>query len=127
MITIFGNRGTALAYLLARSRVHDHHVPDRRGLTQLSSVAADAGLTRLLVVSLGAGMISNLLFLAAFRFRFERFLEPTLILGSGTTSAELLRSAVGFALAGGAGAAILVIVTPMLMYAYTEATAAGRP
>jgi hypothetical protein len=44
-----------------------------------------------LVVSLSAGMISNLLFLAAFQFRFERFLEPTLILGSGRTPAELLR------------------------------------
>ena len=44
-----------------------------------------------LVVSFSAGMISNLLFFAAFRFRLERFLEPTLILGSGATSAELLR------------------------------------
>ena len=44
-----------------------------------------------LVVSLGVGMISNLLFLAAFQFRLDRFLEPTLILGSGATSAELLR------------------------------------
>lgn len=44
-----------------------------------------------LVVSLSAGMISNLLFLAAFQFRLDMFLEPTLILGSGATSAELLR------------------------------------
>ena len=44
-----------------------------------------------LVVSLSAGMISNLFFLAAFQFRLDRFLEPTLILGSGATSAELLR------------------------------------
>jgi hypothetical protein len=44
-----------------------------------------------LVVSLSAGMISNLLFLAAFQFRLDRFLEPTLILGSGAISAELLR------------------------------------
>jgi hypothetical protein len=36
-------------------------------------------------------MPSNLFFLAAFQFRLERFLEPTLILGSGATSAELLR------------------------------------
>ena len=44
-----------------------------------------------LVVSLSTGMISNLLFLAAFQFRLDMFLEPTLILGSGATSAELLR------------------------------------
>jgi hypothetical protein len=42
-----------------------------------------------LVVSLSAGMISNLLFLAAFQFRLDRFLEPTLILASGATRAEL--------------------------------------
>ena len=44
-----------------------------------------------LVVSLSTEMISNLLFLAAFQFRLDMFLEPTLILGSGATSAELLR------------------------------------
>jgi hypothetical protein len=44
-----------------------------------------------LVVSLSAGMISNLLFLAAFQFRLDRFLEPTLILASGAASAELVR------------------------------------
>ena len=98
-----------------------------------------------LVVSLSAGMTSNLLFLAAFQFRLDMFLEPTLILGSAATSAELLRwaavldlfgyylatavlacvlwrqlrprnlliadlstmAAVGYALAGGMGAAVL--------------------
>jgi hypothetical protein len=98
-----------------------------------------------LVVSISAGMISNLFFLAAFQFRLDKFLEPTLILGSGATSAELLRwaavldlfgyylatavlayvlwrqlrprnpliadlstmAAVGYALAGGMGAAVL--------------------
>jgi hypothetical protein len=44
-----------------------------------------------LVVSISAGMMSNLLFLAAFQFRLDSFLEPTLILGSGAISAELLR------------------------------------
>jgi len=44
-----------------------------------------------LVVSLSAGMISNLLFLAAFQFRLDMFLEPTQVLGSGATSAVLLR------------------------------------
>jgi hypothetical protein len=117
-----------------------------------------------LLVSLSAGMISNLLFLAAFQFRLDMFLEPTLILGSGATSAELLRwaavldlfgyylatavlayvlwrqlrprnplvadlssmAAVGYALAGGVGAAVLAMVAPMLMHAYADATAAGR-
>ena len=35
-----------------------------------------------LVVSIGAVMMSNVLFLAAFQFRLDMFLEPTLILGS---------------------------------------------
>jgi hypothetical protein len=117
-----------------------------------------------LVVSLSAGMISNLLFLAAFQFRLDMFLDPTLVLGAGAASAELLRwaavldlfgyylatavlayvlwrqlrprdsliadlstvSAVGYALAGGAGAAVLAMVAPMLMHAYTDATVAAQ-
>lgn len=117
-----------------------------------------------LVVSISLGMASNVLFLAAFQFRFDRFFEPTLILGSGATSAELLRwaavldllgyylapavlgyvlwrqlrtrnlliadlstlAAVGYALAGGVGAAVLAMVAPMLMHNYTDATAAGQ-
>jgi hypothetical protein len=117
-----------------------------------------------LVVSIGLGMASNVLFLAAFQFRFDRFFEPTLILGSGPTSAELLRwaavldllgyylatavlayvlwrqlrprdplvadlstmAAVGYAVAGGAGAAVLAMVAPMLMHNYTGATATGQ-
>jgi hypothetical protein len=117
-----------------------------------------------LVVSIGLGMASSVLFLAAFQFRFDRFFEPTLILGSGPTSAELLRwaavldlfgyylatavlayvlwrqlrprdpliadlstlAAVGYALAGGVGAAVLAMVAPMLMHNYTDATAAGQ-
>jgi hypothetical protein len=34
-----------------------------------------------LAISISAGMTSNLLFLALFQFRLDRFLEPTLILG----------------------------------------------
>ena len=113
-----------------------------------------------LVVSIGVGMISNLLFLAAFQFRIDWFLEPTRMLGAGATSAELLRwaatldligyylasavlayvlwrvlrprnplladlstlAAFGYALAGGAGAAILATVGPMLMYDHAAAT-----
>ena len=122
-----------------------------------------AGIAALLV-SISAGMTSNLLFLAAFQFRLDVFLEPTLILASGGTSAELLRwasvldlfgyylatavlayvlwrqlrprnpliadlstmAAVGYALAGGVGAAVLAMVAPMLMHNYTDATAAGQ-
>jgi hypothetical protein len=36
-------------------------------------------------------MSSNLLFLAAFQFRLNRFLEPTLIVASGAIPVELLR------------------------------------
>ena len=44
-----------------------------------------------LVVSISLGLASNVLFLAAFQFRFDRFFEPTLIVASGATPAELLR------------------------------------
>jgi hypothetical protein len=44
-----------------------------------------------LVVSISAGMMSNMLFLASFQFRLDRFLEPTLILGSARPRVELLR------------------------------------
>jgi hypothetical protein len=37
------------------------------------------------------GLASNLLFLAAFRFRFGWLVEPELAVAGGTTSAELLR------------------------------------
>jgi hypothetical protein len=113
-----------------------------------------------LVVSIGVGMTSNLLFLAAFQFRIDWFLEPTRVLAAGATSAELLRwaavldligyylasavlayvlwrvlrprnplladlstlAALGYALAGGAGAAVLATVGPMLMYDHAAAT-----
>ena len=117
-----------------------------------------------LVVSIGVGMTSNLLFLAAFQFRIDWFLEPSRMLGAGATSAELLRwaatldligyylasgvlayvlwrvlrprnplladlstlAAFGYALAGGAGAAILATVGPMLMYDHAAATSAEQ-
>lgn len=117
-----------------------------------------------LVVSISVGLTSNLLFLAAFQFRLDRFLEPTLILASGAIRAELLRwaavldlfgyylatavlayvlwrqlrprnpliadlstmAALGYALAGGAGAAVLAMVAPLLMHNYTDATPAGQ-
>ena len=113
-----------------------------------------------LVVSIGVGMTSNLLFLAAFQFRIDWFLEPARMVGAGATSAELLRwaatldligyylasavlayvlwrvlrprnplladlstlAAFGYALAGGAGAAILATVGPMLLYDHVSAT-----
>lgn len=113
-----------------------------------------------LLVSLGIGVTSNLLFLAAFQFRIAWFLDPVRILGGGTTSAELLRWAtamdligyylaggvlayvlwralrprnpvvadlatlagLGFALAGGAAAAVLAIVGPMLITDYASAS-----
>lgn len=117
-----------------------------------------------LVVSIGVGMISNLLFLAAFQFRTDWFLEPTLILDAGATSANLLRwaaaldlvgyylssavlayalwrvlrprnpmladlatlAALSYSLAGGAGAAILAMVGPMLMNDYSAAVSAAE-
>jgi hypothetical protein len=52
--------------------------------------ARTAGIAAL-SVSLGFGMTSNLLFLAAFQFRLNWFREPTRVLGGGAASAELLR------------------------------------
>src|SRR3990170_2558986 len=59
-----------------------------------------------LVVSLVIGFASNLLFLAAFQFRIDWFLDPVRILGAGATSGELLRWAslldlIGYYLATG--------------------------
>jgi hypothetical protein len=113
-----------------------------------------------LVVSIVVGMTSNLLFLAAFQFRIDWFLEPTRVIGAGAMSAELLRwaatldligyylatavlayalwrmlrprnamltdlsslAAIGYALAGGAGAAVLAMIGPMLMNDHAAAT-----
>ena len=115
-----------------------------------------------LFVAIVVGMTSNLLFLAAFQFRLDWFLEPRRMLGAGATSAELLRwaaaldligyylasavlayvlwrrlrprnpvladlatlAALAYSLAGGAGAAVLALVGPMLM---SDFTAAGNP
>jgi hypothetical protein len=44
-----------------------------------------------LSVSLGVGLTSNVLFLAAFRFRLDWFRDPAQVVGAGGTSAELLR------------------------------------
>jgi hypothetical protein len=105
-------------------------------------------------------MTSNFLFLAAFQFRIDWFLEPSSVLVAGEGSAALLRwasmldligyylasavlayalwrilrprnpmladlstvAAMGYALAGGAGAAVLAMVGPMLMIDYGAAT-----
>lgn len=116
-----------------------------------------------LVVSLTIGLTSNVLFLAAFQFRGDWFLEPTLILGGGTSSGELLRwasvldligyylatgvlayalwrilrprdpaladlsalAALAFTVAGGAAAAVLAMVAPMLLQQHAVATDAA--
>jgi len=57
---------------------------------QSGLTARTAGIAAL-SVSLVVGITSNLLFLAAFKFRLDWFREPTLVLGGGATSAELLR------------------------------------
>ena len=63
-------------------------------------------------MSLGIGLTSNVLFLAAFQFRLDWFREPTRVLGAGATSAELLRWAsvldlIGYYLATGVLAYVL--------------------
>ena len=112
-----------------------------------------------LIVAIGVGMTSNLLFLAAFQFRIDWFLEPTRVLVAGEGSAALLRwasvldligyylasavlayalwrilrprnpmladlstmAAICYSLAGGAGAAVLALVGPMLLNDYAAA------
>jgi len=44
-----------------------------------------------LVAHVGLGAASNVLFLAAFQFRPEWFLDPALVISGGTTSAEFLK------------------------------------
>ena len=116
-----------------------------------------------LLVSLVVGMASNVLFLAAFQFRIDWFLEPTRLLAAGALSADLLRwaavldlfgyylatgvlayvlwrllryrnaavadlataAALGYTLIGGAGAAVLALVGPMLMDGHEAATSAS--
>ena len=65
-----------------------------------------------LIVSLAVGVMSTVLFLAAFQFRIAWFLDPTQILGAGSLSAELLRWAsamdlIGYYLAGAVLAYVL--------------------
>ena len=66
--------------------VHVSQVSARRG--PLTGRAA--GITAV-GVSLGVGLTSNVLFLAAFRFRLDWFADPARVVGAGATSAELLR------------------------------------
>lgn len=134
---------------------------ERLGLIDGGLRAAGIGA---LIVSIGVGLTSNLLFLAAFQFRIDWFLEPARMLGAGPTSAELLRwaaaldligyylasavlayvlwralrprntaladlstlAALAYALAGGAGAAVLAMVGPMLMRDYTAASGSAE-
>ena len=126
------------------------------GPDESASILRRAGITALLV-SISAGMTSNVLFAAAYQFRPD----ISRAVAAGATSAELLRWAavldmfgyylatavlayvlwrqlrprnpviadlstlagVGFALAGGAGAAVLAVFGSSLMHDYTDAAA----
>ena len=128
------------------------------GPDENASILRRAGIAAL-VVSIGAGITSTVLFAAAYQFRPD--IQPTRIVAAGATSAELLRWAavldlfgyylatavlayvlwrqlrprnpviadlstlagVGFALAGGAGAAVLAVFGSSLMHDYTDAAA----
>ncbi|MBW3613558.1 MAG: hypothetical protein KY392_06840, partial [Chloroflexi bacterium] len=57
---------------------------DVRGELRTVGIAA-------LLVSLSVGLISNVVFFAAFDFRMDWFREPTRLLGAGSDAAELLR------------------------------------
>ncbi len=69
------------------------------GIRDASGDIRSTGIAAL-AVSIVVGMTSNLLFVAAFEFRIDWFLEPTNALGAGATSAELLRWAAGLDLIG---------------------------
>jgi hypothetical protein len=128
------------------------------GPDESALVLRRAGIAALLV-SISAGMTSNVLFAAAYQVR--PVIQPTRIVAAGATSAELLRWAavldmfgyylatavlayvlwrqlrlrnpviadlttlagVGFALAGGAGAAVLAVFGSSLMHDYIDAAA----
>ena len=117
-----------------------------------------------LIVSLTVGLVSNVLFLAAFRFRVDWFLDPPALLSAGPPSPELLRmasvldlvgyylatgvlayalwrllrarnpvvadlsalAAMGYTIAGGAAAAVLAMVGPMLMEQHANASSADQ-
>jgi hypothetical protein len=53
--------------------------------------AARTASVAALITSIGVGLASNALFLAAFQFRLDWFRDPVRVLGAGATSAELLR------------------------------------
>ena len=146
---------------LRGSRLLEAGLSPTAGPDESALILRRAGIGAL-AVSIGAGMTSNVLFAAAYQFRLD--IQPTRIVGSGATSAELLRwaavldlfgyylatavlayvlwrqlrprnpliadlstlAALGYALAGGVGAAVLAVVAPMLMHDYTDAAAAGQ-
>ena len=86
---------------------HSARARDRQSLLT-ARIAGIAALT----VSIGAGMASNVLFLAAFQFRLDWFRDPIRILGAGPASAELFRWAsvldlIGYYLATGVLAYVL--------------------
>lgn len=82
-----------------------------RALTFPDRALRSVGIAALLV-SIGVGMTSSVLFLAAFQVRLDWFLEPAALVSAGPTSAELLRWAavldlVGYYLAAGVLAYVL--------------------
>ena len=114
-----------------------------------------------LIASLTAGLFSNALFLAAFQFRIDWFLDPAEMISAGPASAELLRwasvldligyylatgvlayamwrllrprdpmladlstlAALGYTVVGGAAAAVLAMVGPVLMEQHATTSA----
>ena len=95
--------------LVAACRMDRHSARARDRRSTLT--ARTAGIAAL-SVSIGAGMASNVLFLAAFQFRLDWFRDPIRILGAGPTSAELFRWAsvldlIGYYLATGVLAYVL--------------------
>jgi hypothetical protein len=71
-------------------RVSHVYMGNLRRNGQYAVTPRAAGIAAL-VVSIGAGMISNALFLAAFQLRLDWFRDPTQLAGGGARSAELLR------------------------------------
>lgn len=69
---------------LAVTAEHGTRTPARRPTLRVAAVAA-------LILTVGLGALSTLLFLAAFRFRSDWFADPALVVTGGPTSAALFK------------------------------------
>ena len=61
------------------------------GTARETGVSLRVAIVGALIVSVGLGIVSDLLFVAALQFRPDWFADPALLVGGGSSSAELLK------------------------------------